>query len=58
MAGPLLFLDQTSDTVPPVLVNGAEPPNPWINRQTMTVAMLGARARGSWNMKRMNHEQK
>lgn len=56
IAIPLLFLSQRSDTVPPVFVNGAEPPNPWMRRQTMTVAMFGARASGSWNMKRINQE--
>ena len=58
IAGPLLFLSHTSETDPPVFVKGAEPPNPWINLQTMTVPMFGARASGSWKMKRTNHEQK
>lgn len=47
---------QTSEMVPPVLVKGAPPANPPINRQTIMVPMFGARAMGSWKMKRMNHE--
>ena len=56
IALPLSLRSQTSEILPPVFVRGAEPPNPWISRHTITVGMLCASARGIWNMTSTNQE--